>query len=59
MTALAAAVMEDMLWAFMGFQGKHIRLKPGSQGKQAISYALNGTVEPALHELVNRMLPIW
>lgn len=53
------AVMEDMLWAFMGFQGKYIRLKQGLPLKQGILYALTGRLEPALHELISRMLPIW
>ena len=48
-----------MLWAFMGFEGKYIRAKRGRSLKHGVSYVLNGRVEHALHELVNRMLPIW
>lgn len=57
--ALADAVLEDMLWAFMGFEGKYIKAKRGQSLKHGISYVLNGRVEHALHELINRLLPIW
>lgn len=53
------AVLEDILWAFMGFEGKYIKIKRGRSLKQGVSYFLEGRVEHAMHELVNRMLPIW
>ena len=56
---LLHAVLEDMLWAFMGFEGKYIKAKRGQSLKHGISYVLNGRVEHALHELINRLLPIW
>lgn len=56
---VAAVVMEDMLWAFMGFEGKYIRIHRNHSLKHGLSYFLEGRVEHALHELVTRMLPIW
>ena len=53
------AVLEDMLWGFMGFEGKYIRADRARSSKGGISFVLNGKLDHAIHELVMRMLPIW
>lgn len=57
---LCAAVMEDLLAAFMGLDGRYARARlAGSMPHPHLSYCLEGRPDPALHELVTRMLPIW
>ncbi len=53
------AVLEDMLWGFMGFEGKYIKANRARPSKGGVSFVLNGKLDHAVHELVVRMLPIW
>jgi hypothetical protein len=68
------AVMNDLLYAFMGLDGQHVRavLVPGSapiQGAEvsdsgsisgpSISFQLATALQPTSHELVQRLLPLW
>ena len=54
-----AAVLEDMLWGFMGFEGKYIKADRARSSKAGVSFVLKGKLDAAVHELVARMLPIW
>ena len=52
--------MEDLLAAFMGLDGRYARARlAGSMPHPHLHYSLEGRPDPALHELVSRMLPIW
>ena len=51
--------MEDMLWGFMGFEGKYIKADRARSSKGGVSFVLKGKLDAAVHELVARMLPIW
>ena len=53
------AVLEDMLWGFMGFEGKYIKADRARSSKGGVSFVLRGKLDAAVHELVARMLPIW
>jgi len=53
------AVLEDMLWGFMGFEGKYIKANRARSSKGGVSFVLKGKLDAAVHELVARMLPIW
>ncbi len=54
------AVMDDLLNAFMGVDGKYARARRVDQADGAhISYALEARADPSLQELATRMLPIW
>ena len=53
------AVLEDMLWGFMGFEGKYIKANRARSSKSGLSFVLHGKLDHAVHELVIRMLPIW
>jgi len=53
------AVLEDMLWGFMGFEGKYIKADRARSSKGGVSFVLKGKLDAAVHELVARMLPIW
>lgn len=53
------AVLEDLLWGFMGFEGKYIRANRARSSRGSITFQLNGKLDPAVNELVLRMLPIW
>ena len=52
-------MLEDLLWGFMGFEGKYVKAKRGRSSKGAIAFQLDGKLDHAVHELVVRMLPIW
>ena len=52
-------VLEDMLWGFMGFEGKYIKADRARSSKGGVSFVLRGKLDAAVHELVARMLPIW
>ncbi|KAL0053447.1 hypothetical protein WJX82_005855 [Trebouxia sp. C0006] len=51
-------VLEDMLWGFMGFEGKYIKADRARSSKAGVSFVLKGKLDAAVHELVARMLPI-
>ena len=52
--------MEDLLAAFMGLDGRWARARlAGSMPYPHLRYCLEGRPDPALLELVTRMLPIW
>ncbi|KAK9863562.1 hypothetical protein WJX84_003827 [Apatococcus fuscideae] len=54
-----SAVMEDLLAAFMGLDGRWARARlAGSMPHPHLRYCLEGRPDPALLELVTRMLPI-
>ena len=53
------AVLEDMLWGFMGFEGKYIKADRARSSKGGVSFVSKGKLDAAVHELVARMLPIW
>ena len=53
------AVLEDLLWGFMGFEGKYIKANRARSSKGSVSFHLEGKLDHAVHELVDRMLPIW
>lgn len=53
-------VMDDLLYAFMGLDGKYARAKRVDQADGAhIIFALEARADPSLQELATRMLPIW
>ena len=52
------AVLEDLLWGFMGFEGKNIRLNRSRPPKTGGSFAINGKLDPSAQDLVMKMLPI-
>ena len=53
------AVLEDLLWGFMGFEGKYIRANRARSSRGSITFQLNGKLDSAVNELVLQMLPIW
>ena len=53
------AVLEDLLWGFMGYEGKYIRANRARSSRGCVTFQLNGKLDHAVHELVVRMLPIW
>lgn len=60
--APAAAVVDDLLFAFLGLSGTYVRARPVSApGGARLGYevAARGQLEPALQEMAARMLPIW
>lgn len=52
--------MDDLLHAFLGYDGRHCRATrcEGPSGAR-VCYALEADADPSLAELVRRMLPIW
>lgn len=54
------AVLDDLLHAFSGLDGRYVRaaLEEGRGGAR-VAYALHGCPDAALHELTARMLPLW
>jgi hypothetical protein len=68
---LLPAVMNDLLYAFMGLDGKYVRAKlvdssrpgggppPSSGQSYTIAYTIQAALEPCTLELVERVLPIW
>lgn len=56
----AVAVIDDLLNAFMGLDGKYARARRVDQPDGAhIKYTLEARADPSLQELATRMLPIW
>ncbi|DBA91460.1 hypothetical protein WJX77_003506 [Trebouxia sp. C0004] len=51
-------VLEDMLWGFMGFEGKYIKVNRARSSKGGVSFVMTGKLDAAVHELITRMLPI-
>ena len=57
-----AAVVDDLLSAFLGLTGGYVRATPlAAPGGQRLGYevAAQGQLEPALADMAGRMLPIW
>lgn len=57
-----AAVVDDLLSAFMGLSGTYIRAKKtDAVGGMRLTYEIvtKGQLEPALQEMAARMLPLW
>ena len=59
MLVCGSAVLEDLLWGFMGFEGKYIRVNRARSSRGGVTFQLKGKLDHAVHELVVRMLPIW
>ena len=73
----SAAVMNDLLYAFMGLDGKYVRarLMPpapatvaggssgnslgGGGGGPSLAFCIEGSLEPCLQEMAEKVLPIW
>lgn len=58
----SAAVVDDLLYAFLGLSGTYVRARPvNAPGGARLGYevAPRGQLEPALQEMATRMLPIW
>ena len=69
--------MNDLLYAFMGLDGKYVRahlLPPANGGGAAaaangdpagpansssIAFCIEGSLEPCLQEMAEKVLPIW
>ena len=53
--------MDDLLFAFMGLDGKYVRATKVAQpdGGMRVSYRLHTQAHPALKELSTRMLALW
>ena len=58
-----SAVLEDVLYAFMGWEGKYIKLAQHTGAVAApspgVCFAVEGQLDSSMHELLKRMLPIW
>jgi hypothetical protein len=54
------AVLDDLLHAFSGLDGRYVRarLEDGPGGAR-VAFALHGRPDAALRELTARMLPLW
>ena len=56
----AWAVVDDLLFAFMGLDGKYVRATKVVQPDGVhVSYRLHTQANPALRELSTRMLALW
>ncbi|XP_057317649.1 gamma-tubulin complex component 2-like [Hydractinia symbiolongicarpus] len=51
-------LVEDLLFMFMGVEGRYIGLKDEVEKKQYKSFVIDQTVDVSLHEIVNRILPM-
>lgn len=64
--------MNDLLYAFMGLDGKYVRavmVQPQDQAPGAapdgvragpcVTFVVAPGLDPCLHELVERVLPLW
>ena len=57
---VCSAVVDDLLFAFMGLDGKYMRASKVVQPDGVhISYRLHTQANPALRELSTRMLALW
>lgn len=57
---MSPAVMDDLLYAFMGLDGKYARARRVDEPDGAhICFVLEAKADPSLQELATRMLPIW
>lgn len=50
-------LIEDLLFLFMGVEGKYIVLKDEVDKKRAKSFSIDDSLDPSLNEIVNRILP--
>ena len=72
--SLRTTVMNDLLYAFMGQGSTYIRAKmvdslappsdggppsPSSPASSALMFVVEGDLDPSLHEMVEKLLPIW
>ena len=51
-------LMEDILFLFMGIEGKYITLKDEVEKKSHKTFTVDGSADMSLSEIVNRMLPM-
>jgi hypothetical protein len=57
---LPSTVLDDLLYAFMGLDGKYVRATRVDQPDGAhITFNLETRADSCLQELATRMLPIW
>lgn len=57
---MVSAVLDDLLYAFMGLDGKYVRAtRVDQQDGVHISFSLETKADPSLQEIATRMLPIW
>ena len=57
---MACAVLDDLLFASMGLDGKYVRATKVTQSDGVhVSFRLHTSANPALKELSTRMLAIW
>ncbi len=67
---MLGAVVDDLLYALMGLDGKHARARlvdrdsggagsAGSGSNRRLTYVLEGHIDPSLHDLASRILPMW
>jgi hypothetical protein len=54
-------VIDDLLYAMLGMDGNfvHLRKLTGEDGNPSVAFEVDGSLEPALQEMVERLLPIW
>ncbi len=65
--SMLGAVVDDILYALMGLDGKHARARlvdrdscgGGGGSNRRLTYVLEGHIDPSLHDLASRILPMW
>ena len=59
-TLLAFAVVDDLLHAFLGLDGKYIRAHTVKRAQgEHIVFAVDAPMDPSIREMAARMLPLW
>ena len=51
-------LIEDLLFLFMGVEGKYITIKDEVVKKQITSFVIDRTLDSSLQEIINRILPL-
>ena len=57
-----SAVVDDLLYALMGLDGQYARarlVERDGGGGRRLTYVLEGHIDPSLHDLASRILPMW
>ena len=52
-----SAIIEDLLYCFVGIEGSHIKPARLSQG-DPLTFTIDSTLDPSLKELLNRITPL-
>ncbi|XP_047134835.2 gamma-tubulin complex component 2 [Hydra vulgaris] len=51
-------LIEDLLFLFMGIEGKYITIKDEVEKKRITTFVIDKTLDTSLQEIINRILPI-